>query len=269
MVAGQDVHVSRPDDRRLSFNEVAEIYDKVRPTYPAELFDALFDVLPAEPELVEVGPGTGQATRDLLARGASVHATEIAPAMAAKLQANLPSGRLRVGVGDFEVFDIEASSADAVFSANAYHWISPTAQTDRPARILRPGGVVAIVDLIQVDASEDHGFFAAAQSIYERYGEGHKGPPPPTRDQVEPLLRAVLEADRRFEHVAVHRYDWDHTYSAPDYRNLMLSYSSTQMMNELDRLGLLDDIESLIRNDFGGTVTRPLVVTLTTAILTS
>jgi hypothetical protein len=48
----------------------------------------------------------------------------------------------------------------------------------------------------------------------------------------------------------------------------MVSYSGTQMMEESDRRGLLDDMESLIRNDFGGVVTRPLVVTLTTAILT-
>lgn len=260
--------MSRPGDRRLSFNEAAETYDEVRPAYPADLFDALFDLLPPEPEIVEVGPGTGQATKDLLARGASVHAIEIGPAMAARLRANLPSERLRVSVGDFAVLNIEPGSADAVFSATAYHWISRSAQTDRPAAILRPGGVVAIIDLIQVDSPDDLGFFAAAQPIYERYGEGHTGPPAPTRGGVDPPIRAVLEAEPRFEHVAVRRYDWNQSYSASDYRELMLSYSGTQMMDESDRLGLLDDIESFIRNDFGGVVTRPLVVTLTTAILT-
>jgi hypothetical protein len=40
------------------------------------------------------------------------------------------------------------------------------------------------------------------------------------------------------------------------------------MMVGSDRVGLLDDIEIFIRNDFGGFVTRPLVVTLTTATLT-
>jgi hypothetical protein len=47
----------------------------------------------------------------------------------------------------------------------------------------------------------------------------------------------------------------------------MLSYSSTQMMEQTYRVGLLDDMESFILNDFGGVVTRPLVVTLTTATL--
>ena len=258
--------VGRPDDVRLSFNEAAEIYDEVRPSYPAELYGALFDNLPAEPLIVEVGPGTGKATKDLLARGAWVHAIEIGPAMAAKLRSNLPSDRLRVSVGDFEAIEI-VSGADAVFSATAYHWIARPAQTDLPAAILAPGGIVAIVDLIQVDSADDHGFFAAAQPIYERYGEGHTGPPAPTRDCVDPAIRAVLEADQRFESISVHRYDWNQTYSASQYRKLMLSYSSTQMMDTFTRLGLLDDMDSFIRNKFGGYVTRPLVVTLTTATL--
>lgn len=259
--------VGRRSDARLSFNQAAEIYDQVRPSYPAELFDALFQRLPLRPEIVEVGPGTGQATKDLIARGAIVRAVEIGPAMAARLRLNLPTERLHVMVADFEEADIPGASADAVFSATAYHWVSPGAQTDRPAHILRPGGVLAILDLIQVDSAADRGFFGAAQPIYERYGESHKGPPAPTRDRADPPLRPVLEADPRFEQVEVRRYDWDQSYSASDYRKLMLSYSGTQMMHEVDRVGLLDDMERFIDHEFDGRVTRPLVVTLTTAVL--
>ncbi len=259
--------MGQPDDIRFSFNEVAEIYDGVRPSYPADLFDALLQMLPSQPEIVEVGPGTGQATKDLLARGAWVIAIEIGPALASRLRSNLPSDRLSVIVGDFEVVDIVPGTADAVFAATAYHWISREAQTDRPAAILRSGGIMAIVDLIQVDSPDDAGFFAAAQPVYERYGQSHRGPPAPTRGTVDPPIRAVLRADRRFDSVAVRRYDWNQTYSASEYRKLMLSYSGNQMMNESDRVGLIDGMESLIRSDFGGKVTRPLVVTLTTATL--
>jgi len=127
---------------------------------------------------------------------------------------------------------------------------------------------VAIVDVIQIDSPDDAGFFTAAQLVYERYGQGHTGPPAPIRGSVDPAIRVVLEADGRFDHVAVRTYDWNQTYSASDYRQLMLSYSGTQMMDEVDRKNLLDNMEALIRNDFGGAVTRPLVVTLTTAGLT-
>ena len=259
--------MSRSEDIRLSFSQAAETYDEVRPSYPAQLFDALFQTLPPHPEILEVGPGTGKATKDLLARGATVHGIEIGPEMAAKLRANLRTNRLQVSIGDFEEFDIPAASADAVFSATAYHWISPAAQTDRPARILRPGGIIAIVDLIQVDSPSDRGFFAAAQPIYERHGEGHTGPPAPARDHVDPPMRSVLQSDARFNQVEVRRYDWDQTYTASGYRKLMLSYSGTQMMDEADRIGLLNDMEAFIQKDFDGRVTRPLVATLTTGVL--
>ncbi len=80
-------------------------------------------------------------------------------------------------------------------------------------------------------------------------------------------MRDVLLADPRFRSVAIRRYDWNQTYSAAEYGLLMLSYSGTQMMEPDERLGLLDDIESFIHTEFGGVVIRPLVVTLTTAVL--
>src|ERR1700751_3957784 len=168
-----------PAEPRRSFDGVAETYHGIRPSYPSPLFDELFRLLPSHPAILEVGPGTGQATRDLLSRGAGVCAVEIGPAMAAKLREVLPSPALTVAVGEFEEVDVEENGFDAVCSATAYHWISLKAQVDRPASVLKHGGRIAIVDFNQVSSPEDKGFFAAAQPIYERYGDGHTGPPAP------------------------------------------------------------------------------------------
>ena len=229
------------------------------------MFEDLFRLLPGHPAILEVGPGTGQATRDLLAAGAAVHAIEIGPSMAAKLREALPSPALTITVGDFEEADVAEHAFDAVFSATAYHWISPKAQVDRPVSVLKPGGVMAIVDLNQVSSPDDKGFFAAAQPIYERYGEGHTGPQAPERNAVDPPIHRVLRGDPRYRSVEVRTYDWNQTYSAAGYRQLMLSNSSTQLMTPAARQGLLDDMENFVRHQFGDQVTRPLVVTLTTA----
>ena len=259
--------VPPPADPRRSFDGAAEIYHGIRPSYPPSMFDELFRLLPSHPIVLEVGPGTGQATRDLLSRGANVYAVEIGPAMAAKLREVHPSPALTVVVGDFEEIALEEHGFDAVFSATAYHWISAKAQADRPARALKPGGLVAIVDLNQISSPEDKGFFAGAQPIYERYGQGHTGPQAPARNAVDPPIRRVLRDDRRFSNVELRAYDWDQTYSAADYRQLMLSYSGTQMMPPPARQGLLDDIENFIRQEYDNQVTRRIVVTLTTARL--
>jgi len=253
---------------RETFDAVPDIYDRIRPGYPAAMFEDLFALLPAQPNVLEVGAGTGKATRDLLDFGATVHAVEIGPAMAAKLREVVRSNNLTVTVGDFEeVPNAGNSGYDCVFSATAYHWIAPAAQLDRPAELLKPGGVVAIVDLIQVDSPTDHGFFAAAQPIYERYGQHHKGPPSPQRNDVDGPIRAELEADDRFEHVAVRRYDWDQTYTAAQYRDLMMSVSPILLMEAPAQQQLLDAMEAFIREDFADCVVRPLVAALTTATL--
>lgn len=81
----------------------------------------------------------------------------------------------------------------------------------------------------------------------------------------DPPIHRVLRGDLRFLNVEVRAYDWNQTYSAADYRKLMLSYSSTQMIAPPTRQGLLDDMESFVRQQFDNQVTRPIVVTLTTA----
>jgi hypothetical protein len=129
--------------------------------------------------------------------------------------------------------------------------------------LLEPDGLLAVVDLVQVDSSNDRGFFAAAQPIYTRHGQGHAGPPAPLRDAVESPIHHALEEDRRFTAVQVFRYDWDQTYTAAQYRDLMLSYSPTLLMEPRARQGLLDDMEAFVEQRFAGRVVRPAVVTLT------
>ncbi|MGI8938776.1 MAG: hypothetical protein ACR2JF_11305 [Iamia sp.] len=99
-------------------------------------------------------------------------------------------------------------------------------------------------------------------------GKDTQAPPTPQRERVEPPIRPALQSDECFSRVEVRRYDWDQTYDAAGYRRLMLSYSGTQMMDEGARGSLLDDIESFINDEYDGHITRPLVVTLTTAVLT-
>jgi SAM-dependent methyltransferase len=153
---------------RATFDQVAEIYDRVRPEYPAALFDELFSRLPARPDVVEVGPGTGQATGSLLGLGARVTAVELGPRLAERLRHNFPSrDDLEIIVAHFEAVDLPSHSFDAVVSATAFHWIAAPENLEKPHALLRPGGWLALIDTVQVTAPADHGFFERVQPIYD------------------------------------------------------------------------------------------------------
>jgi SAM-dependent methyltransferase len=202
------VHLLRPDDIRLSLNEAPEIHDRVRPSYPSDLFDTLFAMVPAEPKIVEIGQGTGQATNDLLARGASVLAIEIGPATAATLRSNLPSNRLRVRVGDFEVIVIQNGEADAVFSAGLslairslekHRPIAPQRFCDRAAWWRLSISSKSTRQKMQTLRRCPPDLRTFWSGPYRTTG-AHCG-------TVDPAIPIVLDVDSRFNSVAVRRYD--------------------------------------------------------------
>ncbi|NHC44359.1 class I SAM-dependent methyltransferase [Motilibacter aurantiacus] len=134
--------------RARSFGAVADAYDRGRPGYPAALVPWLLPTLvPGEagpaPDVIDVGAGTGKLTRVLAAAGARVTAVEPDPAMAQALRAR--GAAVAVHVAPAEQLPLPDSSADAVVAAQAYHWFDPPRFFAETARVLRPGGRVALV----------------------------------------------------------------------------------------------------------------------------
>ena len=78
-------------DLRGIFDEDARLYDRARPDYPAALFSDLVALTGLGPgsRVIEIGPGTGQATRSLAATGAGYAAIELGPQLAEVLRENL------------------------------------------------------------------------------------------------------------------------------------------------------------------------------------
>ena len=255
----------RPDlANRTGFDRVAERYQRARHGYPDALFDELFRRLPPRPVVVEVGPGTGQATRSLLARGARVTAVEIGPDMAARLVADLAGPDLDVVVSAFENATLAHAAFDAVVSATAYHWVSIDAQIGQPARLLRPGGLLAVIDTLQIDSPADHGFWDRIQEVFDRHGAGRRpyDPPLTTFEQVQPPLLPAVNRAAQFTDVEVLRYPYDQTYTSASYRELHQTYSAWLAMPSAEGEALLDDVCAIIDAEHGGRIVRPLAITL-------
>ncbi|MFD3521902.1 class I SAM-dependent methyltransferase [Streptomyces sp. NPDC058653] len=137
--------MGRMTDRALSFDVVAGQYDAARPGYPPALFDTV-EELTGRPlrgsRVVDVGAGTGIATRLLRARGAEVVAVEPGPGMAAQLRRGLPDTPLVRGLGD--ALPVADASVDLVTYAQSWHWTDPARSVPEALRVLRPGGALAL-----------------------------------------------------------------------------------------------------------------------------
>jgi SAM-dependent methyltransferase len=130
------------------FNQVAAEYDRHRPTYPEQLIDLACQVagLDRGEEVLEIGCGTGQLTRSLLARGLRVTAIEPGAQLAGLAQRRLEGrGELELVNARFEDTRLPHAHFRAVFSASAIHWVDPDVGWQRAADALVPGGTLALL----------------------------------------------------------------------------------------------------------------------------
>jgi SAM-dependent methyltransferase len=123
------------------FSAVSGDYAQARPEYPQALFDWIASVAPGRALAWEAGCGSGQASRDLAARFAQVHATD--PSSAQIAQARGPVN-VRFAVEPAERCSLSDASADAVCVAQALHWFDRSAFFAECGRVLRPGGVLVV-----------------------------------------------------------------------------------------------------------------------------
>ena len=126
------------------FSTVAQAYVDARPGYPAALFDAIAAQVRAPVHVWEPGCGSGQATRDLAARFAHVHATDPSERQLAQHWARREAGaNVTLDVEPGERTWLFDGSVDLVAVAQAMHWFDVPAFFAECDRVLRPGGVLA------------------------------------------------------------------------------------------------------------------------------
>ena len=130
------------------FDEIAAEYDRSRPTYPDELVDEACQIAGtgSGDHVLEVGCGSGQLTRGLVARSLHVTAIEPGRSLIALARQNLEgAGEVDFVNARFEDALLPRAQFQAVFSASAFHWVDPKVSWQRAADVLVPSGTLALV----------------------------------------------------------------------------------------------------------------------------
>jgi ubiquinone/menaquinone biosynthesis C-methylase UbiE len=142
------------------FDEVAAEYDRRRPTYPDELVDQACRVagIGSGDQVLEVGCGSGQLTRALLARGLRVTALEPGKSLIALARQNLAgAGEVEFVNAQFEDALLPREQFQAVFSASAFHWVDPKVSWQKAADVLVRGGTLALVQYFGLEEQRTKG----------------------------------------------------------------------------------------------------------------
>ena len=243
---------------RETFGSVAELYDRARPGYPSAVFDGLAELASLEPgsRVLEIGPGTGKATVELGRRGYLVTGIELSPDLAEIARRNAPAAEIEVG--DFESWEPPEANFDAVGAFTAFHWIAPELRYTKPARLLRPGGALAVVHTHHV--RNDDPFWFESQEDYSAVMPHLDNAAPPLPEEVSSW---VLD-ETLFQHIVRRRYPVETFYSPDEYIDLIATYSDNIALPKAQRKELFRRL--FTRIEAQGTVRKLVVYELTVGI---
>ena len=252
---------------RATFNKEAELYDLIRPSYPEELINALIKIvqLQENSKLLEIGPGTGQATEPLAKRGYEIIAVELGSELAEVARKKFEEyEKVEIITGAFEDVELSKSSFDLVYSATAFHWVKPECKFNKPHNLLKDGGHLAIIGTNHISDEKGDEFFFATQPIYKKYKPGGKYDDDLRYKKVSELKADEVD-ENLFRPVFFQAFPLVIAYSAEEYAQLLNTYSPQISMEPDQRARFMEEIKELVNEKFGGSIQKHFAMTLTIA----
>lgn len=218
---------------RRGFESQAVAYRRGRPSYPDSAIRWMTAGLPPRARILDLAAGTGKLTRELVARGFDVLAVEPVQAMSEQLRMTVRG--VEVVVGSAEDTGLPDASVDAVTVGQAFHWFNHREALMEIARVLKPGGRLALAWNDRDDSVPWVGKLSALlhsdlRMPYERHLDWQ------TIVGKAPGYRRVERADFSFEHT-LHR---------EGLLNLVSSVSYIAAMPAAERQSYLDRAERIV-----------------------
>ena len=236
------------------FNEVPELYDRVRPTYPDELFADLMCItgMADGSSVLEVGCGTGQATRSLARLGAQVTAVEPGADLAALARRRLADFcNIEIDTSTFEDWNDFGRRFDLVVAASAWHWVDPAIGWPRAHEVLRAGGWMALLGNVVVRRAGDVEVYAETADLHERFSPGNPDwGHPPLEEDVRTTAAgwgSVVDPGPLFGATTVRWYPTVQWFDGNGFADLLRSTSIYRRLEPGVRERLLDAIAERIR----------------------
>ena len=171
-ITKDDINELEQDEFRRVFDMIPDQFDRFRPRYSEELFAFMNDRAGIGPgkTVLEIGPGTGQATDPVLRTGCEYHAIELGEHLCRKMQekyGKLPN--FNIVNDDFITHDFGDMKFDMVYSAATIQWIPEEIAYAKTFKLLKPGGTLAMMLTSSEYRSDNEPLFEKIQKLYDKY----------------------------------------------------------------------------------------------------
>lgn len=237
-------------ERRFTFNAVASLYDAARPSYPEALFDDVIAEarLAKEERILEVGSGTGKATEPFARRGFPILAIEPGAQMIeAARRALAAHSNVEFAQSTFEAWEPTGEQFGVVASAQAWHWVDPAISFSKAAKVLKPGGVLAVFGNASTGSTLSYAF----KEIYARHLPQLAYVDPATGYLDSGPFAAMFDASGIFGPVIHKAYPWLGRYTAKSYTDYLGTMSHHRVMEPPLREAILADVAKAIEENGG------------------
>lgn len=257
--------ISRAEGRSL-FGLDPEGYDAVRPDYPVWVFEELraSGALFGGAATLEIGPGTGLATRRLIESGANP-LTLLEPDVRFAKVLERTTSRLptcRVLHTSFEEADLADDEFDLVVAATSFHWIDPARGMLKLRAVLREGGTAALIWNVFQQLDKPDAFHDATAELLSSLAVAPSGAPGSIPFALD---RRAREAEARlggFSETAYAESRWSFRLTTEQVGKLYGGFSPVQRLEPDERARVLDALMSVAETQFGGTVERNVTTCL-------
>ena len=233
---------------KTTFNTAAVLYEDVRPGYPEELIQDVVYLsgLSNHSRILEIGCGTGKATRLFAERGYALVCLDIGADLIAVAREKLREfPNISFVEQAFEKWESDGKF-DLIISATAFHWVDPKVRYLKASEVLTSKGFLAVFSNQHV--RKDEGFFAESQSLYDKY-YAPLTTNRPTHATNFPGVEAFQDPIKRV-------YPWTQTYSSEQYIKLLGTYSGHIALPEKNKRLLFEGITNLIETQYDGRITK-------------
>jgi ubiquinone/menaquinone biosynthesis C-methylase UbiE len=241
-------------EQRFAFDEIANLYKVARPDYPEALIEDVVSYADLKPndKILEVGCGSGQATKSFAKRSFPIVAIDPGPEMLRGARESLADfGNVKFSEATFEAWPARRGEFRLIIAAQSWHWVSPEVRFVKAAEVLSPGGSLAIFGHVPVGLPTP--LLAQFKDIYLRH-TGKWGPPPEAWYLPDGPFRAWFDESGMFEPVAHRSYPWKWRQGTSSYTDFLRTRSDHRMLESAKREAMLDEIAKTIDGD-GGSLT--------------